>query len=177
MLAQMSPRERTLVLIVGSAVALLVNMVLFKFFLGKRAEFQAAITKAEVKMADLKQRESQRALWAERDTWLKQNLPVLGDPQVANRDLAEMVKETARKYTVTIETPNPGVPNRQRDYVALGIRVSAKSDWAPMLDFLRDLQAPGHFIVFDPLDLKVDPNDKTKLRADVTLTKWFAAQQ
>ena len=176
MLAQMSSRERTLALLVGGVLALLVNLVLFKFFLGKKTEFQVSIAKTEAKIADLKQRETQRALWAERDAWLTSSLPTLGDPMVANRELGEVVKEIAKKHTVTIETPNPGVPSRQKDYVALGIRVSAKAAWQPMLDFLRELQAPGQFIVFDPLDMKVDATDKTQLRAEVTVTKWFAPQ-
>jgi hypothetical protein len=186
MLAQMSARERTLVIVVGSVLALLINVVLIKFFLQKRAEFQAGIAATEGKIAGLKLQELQRALWAERDAWLTSNLPVLGDPQVANRELAETVKELAKKHTVTIETPNPGMPNTQKEYTALGIRVTAKAPWhpageeatpgkiPPLLEFLRELQAPGQFIVFDPLDLKADPSDKTLLRAEVTVMKWFA---
>jgi hypothetical protein len=176
MLAQMSSRERTLALVVGGVLVLLINLVLIRFFLQKRAEFQLGIARTKASIEGLKQRESQRALWAERDAWITQNLPVLGDPQVANRELGEAVKEVARKHTVTLETPNPGVPNRQKDYTALGMRVSLKAAWQPMMDFLRELQAPGQFIVFDPLDLKVDATDKTQLRAEVTVTKWFAPQ-
>lgn len=176
MLAQMSSRERTLALIVGGVLVLLINVVLIRFFLQKRAEFQAGIAATQSKIDRLKQQESQRALWSERDAWLTQSLPVLGDPQVANREMAEAVKEVARKHTITFESPNYGVPNRQKEYTALGIRVSLKAPWQPMMDFLRELQAPGQFLVFDPLDLKVDPTDKTQLRAEVTVTKWFAPQ-
>lgn len=176
MLAQMSPRERTLALLVGGVLLLLVNLVLIRFFLQKRTEFLTGIASTQGKIAALNQRESQRALWAERDAWLTQGLPVLGDSQVANRELGEAVKEVARKHTVTLETPNPGVPNRTKEYTALGIKVSLKAPWTPMMDFLRELQAPGQFIVFDPLDLKVDAADKTQLRAEVTVTKWFAPQ-
>lgn len=176
MLAQMSSRERTLALLVGGVIALLINVVIFKFFLGKKAEFQLSIARSEVKIADLKTRESQRTLWSERDAWLMRSLPTLGDPQVANRELSEAVKEVAKKHSVTLETPNYGVPNRQKEYVALGVRVSGKASWEPMMEFLRELQAPGQFVVFDPLDMKVDVTDKTQLRAEVTVTKWFAPQ-
>jgi hypothetical protein len=188
MLAQMSSRERTLALLVGGVLVILINLVLIKFFLAKRAEFQTTIAATEGEIAGLKQKELERALWAERDAWLTKSLPTLGDPQVANRELSETVKEIAKKHMVTIETPNPGVPSRQKDYTALGIRVTAKAPWQgpgeadsagkvpPLLDFLRELQGPGQFIVFDPLDLKIDPTDKTQLRAEVTVTKWFAPQ-
>src|SRR5215203_6796646 len=159
MLAQMSSRKRTLALLVGGVLFLLINVVLFKFFLAKRAEFQVGIASTQKKIADLKQRESQRTLWAERNAWMTQSLPVLGDTAVANRELGEAVKEVARKHTVTLETPNPGVPNKQKEYTDLGIRVSLKAPWTPLMDFLRELQAPGQFIVFDPLELKVDTAD------------------
>ena len=176
MLATMSSRERTLALLVGGVLFLLINLVLIRFFMQKRAEFMQGIASSQAKIAGLKKREADRAMWAERDAWTRQSLPVLGDPQVANRELGEAVKEIAKKHTVTLETPNPGVPSRQKEYTALGIRVSLKAPWTPLMDFLRELQAPGQFIVFDPLDLKVDPTDKTQLRAEVTVTKWFAPQ-
>jgi hypothetical protein len=189
MLAQMSPRERNLALLVGGVLVILVNVVLFKFFLQKRTEFQVQIAKSEGQINGLKQKELQRTLWSERDAWLTQNLPTLGDTQVANRELSEFVKELAKKHTVTVETPNPGTPLPQKDYTALGIRVTAKAPWQsttdaataakipPLVEFLRELQAPGNFIVLDPLDLKVDPTDKTQLRAEVTVTKWYAPKQ
>jgi hypothetical protein len=182
----MSPRERTLALFVGGALFILINLVLIKFFLQKRSEFQASIAQMQGKIEGLKQQELQRALWAERDAWLTQSLPTLGDQLVANRELTEAVKELAKKHMVIIETPTPGTPNPQKDYTALGVRVTAKAPWAatpdanapgkipPLLEFLRELQGPGQFIVFDPLDLKVDATDKTQLRAEVTVTKWFA---
>ena len=189
MLAQMSARERTLALLVGGVLFLLVNLVLIKFFMQKRTEFQVQIAKTQGQINGLKQMELERTLWAERDAWLTQSLPTLGDTQVANRELSEMVKELAKKHTVTIETPNPGMPLNAKDYTALGIRVTAKAPWQstpdaataakipPLVEFLRELQAPGNFIVLDPLDLKVDAADKTQLRAEVTVTKWYAPKQ
>jgi hypothetical protein len=45
-----------------------------------------------------------------------------------------------------------------------------------MFEFLRELQGPGKFTVFNPLSLKVDATDKTQLRAELTVAKWFAPQ-
>ena len=170
----MSPRERTLALLVGGVIALLVNVVIIKFFMGKKTEFQLSIAKTEGQIAQKKALESERAFWAERDAWLNANLPTFGDPLVANRELTKQLTELAKKHGVTLETPQNGVPSRQKEYVGLGVRVSGKGPWVPMMEFLRELQEPGQFIVFDPLDLKVDATEKTLLRADVTVTKWFA---
>lgn len=176
MLAQMSPRERTLALLVGGVLLVLVNLILIKFFLQKHGEFQKAVTATQAKIDALKQRESQRTLWAERDAWLTQKLQTMGDPQVENRQLGEVVKEVARKHSVLLENPNYGVPRKEAGHTTLGYRISAKGAWEPMMDFLRELQGPGQFISYEPLEVKVDPSDKTLLRADLTVTKWFRAQ-
>jgi len=177
MLAQMSQRERTLTLIVGGVLALLINVVVIKFFMTQHQVQRKAIVDTKAKIEDLNRRETERAMWAERDAWLTANLPDLGDDQVASRELGNVIKQIAQKHSVTLESPNPGVPSRgQPAYVALPYKLSAKAPWTPMFEFLRELQAPGQFIVFNPLTLKVDPADKTQLRAELTVTKWFAPQ-
>jgi hypothetical protein len=173
MIGQMSQREKTLAFLVGGVLFLLLNVVLIKFFMANHAEQQRVLALTQGKINGLKQQESQRALWSQRDAYLTQNMPKMGDPQVENRKLSEAVKEIARKHTITIETPNPGVANRQKEYVSLGVKVSAKAPWTQMFDFLRELQMPGQFLVLDPVELKVDANDKTQLRAEVTVTRWF----
>jgi hypothetical protein len=177
MLAQMSQRERTLALVVGGVVALLVNVVVIKFFINQHKAQSAAIATTKSKIEALNKRETERTLWAERDAWLTANLPTLGDDQVANRELGNLIKEIAQKHSVTLESPNPGVPSRgQPTHISLPYKLSAKAPWTPMFEFLRELQAPGKFIVFNPLSLKVDSADKTQLRAELTVAKWFAPQ-
>ena len=177
MLAQMSQRERTLALLVGGVVALLINVVVIRFFITQHKTQSAAIAVTKGKIEALKKRETERTLWAERDAWITANLPTLGDDQVANRELGNAIKEIAQKHSVTLESPNPGVPSRgQVTHIALPYKLSAKAPWTPMFEFLRELQGPGKFIVFNPLSLKVDPTDKTQLRAELTVAKWFAPQ-
>lgn len=177
MLAQMSQRERTLALLVGGVVALLINVVVIKFFITQHKVQSTAIAATKAKIEGLKKRETERTLWAERDAWVTANLPVLGDEQVANRELGNAIKEIAQKHSVTLESPNPGVPSRGvPTHISLPYKLSAKAAWTPMFEFLRELQAPGKFIVFNPLSLKVDPSDKTQLRAELSVAKWFAPQ-
>ena len=176
MLAQMSQRERTLALLVGGVVALLINVVVIRFFITQHKTQSAAIAVTKGKIDALKKRETERTLWAERDAWITANLPSLGDEQVAQRELGNAIKEIAQKHSVTLESPNPAVPVRGQTYVSLPYKLSAKAPWTPMFEFLRELQGPGKFTVFNPLSLKVDATDKTQLRAELTVAKWFAPQ-
>src|SRR5688572_1820961 len=98
MLDQMSQRERTLTLIVGGVVALLINVVVIKFFMTQHRTQSTAIAETKKKIETLKQQETERSMWAERDTWLTTNLPDLGDDQVASRELGAMIKQIAQKH-------------------------------------------------------------------------------
>ena len=174
MLAEMSKREKSLAFLVGGALFLLLNFVLFKFFLRNHTELRQNIATTQGKIDDLKRRDSERAMWAERDMWLTANMPVLGDEQVATREVGLFIKEIAQKHGVLIETPSPSLPVPGQFYRALRYKITAKGTKAPMFEFLRELQQPRHFLVFDPVDIKIDPAEKTQLIADVTVTKWFA---
>ena len=43
-----------------------------------------------------------------------------------------------------------------------------------MFDFLHDLQAPEKFVAIENCELKVNREDKTQLRASLTVAQWFA---
>ena len=170
----MSQREKVLAAIVGAALFVLLNSFLVRIFLNNHTLLRTALAKAKSQMAGFQQQESERTKWAQRDVWLEQNLPTLGDTDVANKQLRETLLDLGKKHTVTIESPTPGAPSRQSEYTSLGVRIEGKATWQQMGNFLYELQTPGQFLVIESLDMKVDPADKTQLRAGMTVAKWFA---
>ena len=174
MIAQMSQREKVLAGVVGACLFLLLNVFLFKIFLGNHALLRTTLAKAQSQLAGFQQQESERTKWAQREVWLDANLPVLGDADVANKQIREALLELGKKHTVTIESPTPGVPANQPYYTTLGVRIECKAAWTQMGNFLYDLETPGQFLVIEALEMKVDPADKTQLRATMTVAKWFA---
>ena len=170
----MSQREKLLATLVGAAVFVLLNFFLIKIFIANHATLRSTLAKAQAQMAGFHQQESEREKWAQRDSWLDQNLPTLGDTDVANKQLRETLLDLGKKHTVTIEAPAPGIPNRQPNYTSLGVCIDGKAPWQQMGNFLYELQAPGQFFVLESLEMKVDPADKTQLRASMTVAKWFA---
>ncbi len=174
MIAQMSQREKVLAGVVGASLFLLLNVFLFKIFLGNHALLRSTLAKAQAQMAGFQQQESERTKWGQREVWLDANLPALGDADVANKQIREALLDLGKKNTVIIESPTPGVPANQPYYTTLGVRIECKAAWTQMGNFLYDLETPGQFLVIEALEMKVDPTDKTQLRATMTVAKWFA---
>lgn len=174
MISRMSQREKVLTVIVGIAIGVAVNFFLIKFFIDRYNENRKQLASADSGIDFLRKQESERALWKDRDSWLDASMVAVGDPQVAGRKISEVLRDVAKKHTVTLEAPNIGVPGKQPGHTSLPVRIEATAEWKSMFDFLYDLQAPGEFLVFEQLDVRVDPMDKTRLRASMTLAKWFS---
>ncbi len=173
-LANMNKREKTLLAITALVVGVLVNFYLVKFFLTNRADLDKQLGMTQARIETLKKRETERELWSQRDAWLNKNMPVLGDPDVANKELREMVLEVAKKHTVTLEAPSPGTPINVPGHISVGVRLEAKSTWEAMFFFLLDLQSPEKFIALENCDIKVNRDDPTQLRATLTVARWYA---
>jgi hypothetical protein len=174
MISRLNQRERILLGIVVAGLFVLLNVVLIRFVIGQRARLREQLAASRAKIEMLHKRESDRDLWARRDAWLTAKLPVLGDPDVANKALREFILDVAKNHTVTLEAPAPGVPTTQPNYTSLSVRLEAKAPWQSMFDFLFELQGPENFIAIENCELKVNREDKTQLRASLTVAKWFA---
>src|SRR5438045_3862334 len=102
MIARLNPREKMLLGGIGAVLAVVVSVFLLRFFFANKAELQQSLAVTRAKVETLRKRESERALWSQREAWLREKLPVLGDPDVANKTLRESILEIAKKHTVTI---------------------------------------------------------------------------
>ncbi len=173
-LANMNKREKALLAITAVVVGVLVNFYLVKFFLTSRADLDRQLAMTQMKIDTLKKRETERELWSQRDAWLNKNMPVLGDPDVANKELREQVLEIAKRHTVTLEAPSPGTPLNVPGHISVGVRLEAKATWEAMFYFLMELQGPEKFIALENCDIKVNRDDKTQLRATLTVARWYA---
>ena len=174
MLATMNKREKFLLTITAAVIGVLVNFYLIKFFLSNRADLTRQLAMTQMKIDTLKKRETERELWAKRDAWLNEKLPVLGDSDVASKALRESVLEIAKKHTVILEAPAPSNPVTQPGHISLAVKFDAKAPWDAMFNFLYELQGPEKFIAIENCEIKVNREDKTQLRASLTIARWYA---
>jgi len=176
-LSTMNPRERMLLAAAAGVLAVVVSVYLIKFILAQRLEYSRQLATTRSKVELLKKRETERDLWARRDAWLTQKLPPLGDPDVASKALREAVLEIAKKHTVTLEAPAPGVPTYPPGHTSLAVRFDAKGTWEAMFNFLFELQGVEQFTAIEQSEIKVNREDKTQVRATLTIARWFAPRQ
>ena len=174
MITKLKQREKILLGAIGAVALAVATVFLARFFLANKAELQKQLGAARAKVEVLRKREADRSLWSQRDAWLSAKLPGLGDPDVANKALRESILEIAKQHTVTLEAPAPGVPAPQPSHISLAVRIEAKGPWQAMGNFLFDLQGPEKFVVIESCDLKVNRDDKTQLRASLSVAQWFA---
>lgn len=172
--ANMNKREKFLLTVTAVVIGALVNFYLVKFFLSNRSALTRQLAATQAKIETFKKRETERDLWSRRDAWLNAKLPVLGDPDEASKSLRESVLEIAKRHTVTLEAPKPGTPANQPGHISLGVGFEAKGTWETMFNFLYDLQGPEKFIAIETCEIKVNPADKTQLRATLTIARWYA---
>ena len=174
MIDRMNPREKLLLGAVAVMAGVLLNFYLVNVFVANRAQFRTQLSTAGATVDLLRKRESERDLWSKRDAWLTQKLPKLGDTDVANKTLRESVLDVAKKHSVILEAPAPGVPIAQPNHVSLSIRLEAKGTWQDIFNFLHELQGPEKFTAIESCELKVNREDKTQFRASLTVAQWFA---
>jgi hypothetical protein len=170
---RLNPRERVLSLIVGGALLLLVNWMIWSSLLGmlERTKSDLASRQALRQQQEVFLRE--RAMWEKRDEWLKQHQPPLTNPAESST-LLNQVKEIGAKHSVLLENPSIGSSDTTPNYRTVSVSVDTKSEWKPLVHFLYDLQQPQSFVVLENVNLQIDSSDPTKMRGKFKIARWFA---
>lgn len=177
MIADMSKREKVLAGVVLVTLFILLNVVRLKFFMTGSADLKLAQYKATESLKVYQMRDADRAMWEERGQWLDQNMQPMGDPDVAYKQLRDALMELGKKHTVNVDSPSQGTPNNQSPhYTSLSVGVQAKGSWKSIFDYIRELQAPGQFVVFESAKLEIDEKDKTQMKAELRVAKWYTPQ-
>lgn len=178
----MSPRERTLSLIVGGAVLLVANLVAISTLLRSSRELRAQIADKSQELHVQSLYAQEAPMWKQRTDWLKAKQPVLTNYSRAGSDLLVEIQTAARANQVTINTfqitPLPpliaGERTAKAEHPSASVAVETQSDWSSLVRFLTTVQRPEGFLVFDKATLRSDQNDPTRMKGSFTIAKWFA---
>jgi hypothetical protein len=174
---RMNRRERLLSAVVGGIFFAVINLFLWSWVFGAiaqaRAEFSLKKSQREEEELFIKD----RPLWSKRDDWLREHQPTLKNSGEAQTNLLDQLKQTAAKYDILVENPAIGAGETTPDHQAVFASIETKSPWPPLVHFLYDVQQPESFIVFDSVNLMIDPNDATMMRGKFKVARWFAPAQ
>jgi len=75
---------------------------------------------------------------------------------------------------VQIENPQIGPVENTSSHKSVSATFETKSAWEPLVHFLYDAQRPEAFMVFENVNLMVDPNDPSVMQGRFKIAKWFA---
>jgi hypothetical protein len=174
---RMNQRERVLSMIVGGILFLLLNLFIWSWLFGaiSRAHAELSAHKETRKQQTIYVKE--RDLWTKRAEWIQQHQPVLKDAGEASKLLEEQLRPVAEKYKILLENPQIGSGESTPSHQAVFATFETKSEWRPLVQFLYEIQQPEAFVVFESVNLSVDPNEPTMMRGKFKVARWFAPAQ
>ena len=174
----MTQREKVLVGIVGTVVALLLNLFLISFFSTNQRHLRQEMENKKVQMDGMKQLLADREMWEKRNAELSANQPKLENQATAGVQLLDHVREVAKKHSVLLkpETLNIGTPEKRAYCVSVPVNVETTSTWKELINFMLELQGEKKFIVFETANLRKDTTDQTKMNAKFRIAKWYAPE-
>ncbi|MDQ6624975.1 MAG: type II secretion system protein M [Verrucomicrobiota bacterium] len=170
---RLNRRERILLLAIGGAVFVILNLVVWSTLTGMAASTRAELAERKVTRKQQKIFMKERSMWANRDEWLKKNQPTLKSPVEASA-LLDQVKQVASTQNMVIENPAIGSGDATPNYQAVFASVETKSPWPPLVHFLYDVQQPESFVVFESVYLAIDPADPTMMKGKFKIARWFS---
>ena len=176
MIQQMTPRERTLAMIVGLIVVACVNLFLFDYFVKQNRQLRSDFALKTLSLTAKRALLADRDVWQQREQWLAQKQVKLTDPDRAATTLLATAQDIAKKHSIVLENTVLGKAETKPQYVAVGVTFDTKSKWADLVGFLREMQTPEQFIVFENANLQADSADKTQMHGRFRLQKWYAAK-
>ena len=174
---RMHRRERTLLLVVGGVVLLLINVMIWNWLFGAVGRARSDLATRQSKRKEQEIFVSERGLWEQRQKWLQQHQPVFNGAGEASTLLEQQLRPVAAKYNILLENPQIGSGENTPSHQTVWASVETKSDWKSLVHFLYDVQQPELFVVFESASLAVDSSDPTKMHGKFKIARWFAPPQ
>jgi hypothetical protein len=176
----MTARERTLAVIVGTLVVVILSFVLVQVFMKNQRLLSRQRADKTLMLAQMKTLIAERELWEQRDQWLQQHQPKLDNANSAVSALLDQVKDLGKNHSLTPTDAVLGAPDSSARakgaYQAVSVSFNVKGKREDLVDFLYDVQQPTNFLVFEKATLQIDKDDKTLISGSFKLAKWYAVQ-
>ncbi len=170
---KMSTRERVLAGMVAVVVIALLNLLVWSWLLGAIRSARADVAKRKLTRTEQTVFLREGELWTKREQWLREHQPVYKGASDASA-LLDQVKQVAGKSNVLIENPAIGSGDSTAAYQSVFASIETKSPWPPLVHFLYDVQTPESFVVFETVNLAIDPGDATQMRGRLKIARWYA---
>ena len=170
---RLNQRERILALLVSGVVIALVNLFLWSWLLDAISNSRRAVATRKLARNEQVVYMREADLWAKREKWLREHQPAYHGASDASA-LLDQLKQVASKYNLLIENPAIGNGETNATYQSVFASIETKSPWQELVHFLYDVQSPESFIVFESVNVMIDPADPTQMRGKFKIARWYA---
>jgi len=171
---KLTQSEKTLSCIVAAALFILLNIILGSYFLNHKAKLTDQIATKTNKLKSLQVLFADRQLWDKRAAWLQQKQPPLSNDNRAGEQLLEYIKSIAQKNDVLLENPGFATPAKTSYYHSVSLTIETKSTWPALIAFLRSVQQPEQFLVFESANVQIESTDPSMMHGKFRIAKWYA---
>lgn len=115
-----------------------------------------------------------QALWAKRQTWIKEHEPALGDEGDARAQVLEAVLKGARDRHLEILEQTLNDVQHGAAGTRVNVAVKVKGPMQGLCQWLAELQKPGSFYAVSELSLKADQDQKSMV-GTLQIERYFKA--
>jgi hypothetical protein len=168
--------ERRLLLALGTAAILLLNLVVIRWISAQVRESRAAIETVNRETAEYQLLASERPYWEARQAWLESNQPVSHSGPATDSAFAEKMQSEMRKFNLTIETQQLGQSENLGDWIATPLDLTVRGNLESLVRWLQSTQAPGKFIAVRSFNLR-QSEDGTSMVLRIRLQQLFLKPQ
>ncbi len=170
----MNAREKKLAIAVGIIVLLIVNFLLLEFFFKQQGRLRADLGRKQKTLASARTFFEEKELWEKRQAWILAHQPKLTSPDRDGAALRDAVQEIAKKHNFVMQAEAFEKPELGPFATSISIKFETKSSWEALCAFLREVQGPQQFMLFERAHIQVDSADKTQMHGKFRVAKWFA---
>ncbi len=181
---RLNGRERVLTLLVAGTVFVLLNLLAIRFLLDSYGSLTTEYAQERRDALRLQILADQKAMWSQRNDWLKSTQPVLTNRDRAGTALYEQVQNLARGKQVIVSALQikpaaitPAGPAARDDGDApqvVSVETDTQGDWKDTVHFLTEIQKPENFLVFELASLRSNPADAKQMKCHFLISKWYA---
>jgi Tfp pilus assembly protein PilO len=170
---QLTKSEKSLAIIVGAVAFVLLNLLFVSGFVKHQAQLRADLSGKAGQLKALQVLFSERDRWIRRDEWLRQKQPKLANESGAGVQLLDQIKQIAKSNDVLLENPGWGAPEKSQFYRSVPVNIETKSSWPALIAFMRTVQQPDQFLVFEAANVQIDPGDPSMIRGKFKVARWY----
>ncbi len=159
-MAKLSKKETRLLVIFLSVIFFAGNVIALKTFMG-------GVTLAKTQIRTLTEQKQgidallgDRAYWEERQKWMEDHQPVIGDMGEAQGELIETLQKLARARGITILEQRIMEPNPKLQYKRISVMLKVIAPMSDLVDWLAEIQSPEAFHIVEQLTLALDLKSK-----------------